>query len=77
MKRSYEGEELAARNSGELLTAPHPFDRPFPFFRKPQALGAFSLDGKRTFHHDRRAIKFYRHRKNVVGEYEPLAPVQR
>lgn len=35
------------------------YDKPFPYFRKPSEVGSFSQDHKRTFHHDRRQLRYY------------------
>lgn len=36
------------------------YDQPFPYFRKPSEIGSFSQDSKRTFHHDRGQLKYYK-----------------
>lgn len=35
------------------------YDSQFPYFRKPQEIGTFSLDLKRRFHNDKHQLRYY------------------
>lgn len=50
---------LHVGKSQRLAVKCQQYDKPFPYFRKPSEVGSFSQDCKRTFHHDRRQLKYY------------------
>lgn len=50
---------LHVGKSRRLAVKCEQYDKPFPYFRKPSEVGSFSQDCKRTFHHDRRQLKYY------------------
>ncbi|KAL8622719.1 hypothetical protein ACOMHN_009353 [Nucella lapillus] len=50
------------RSRGDTFRLPvdsRQYDQRFPNFRKPVEIGSFSQDAQRTFHHDRRQLRFF------------------
>ena len=54
---------FSSLDPGSISLDPNKYDKPFPYFRRPKAIGSFSLDAKRKFHNDRSQLKFFEEKK--------------
>ena len=52
-----------------LTTDAKKLDKPFPYFRKPNIVGSFSIDGERRLKNDRHQMKFL-HEKLLRGKLQ-------
>ena len=56
-----------------LTTDSKKLDKPFPYFRKPNIVGSFSIDGERRLKNDRHQMKFL-HEKLLRGKLQVFSP---